>query len=211
MGFGATLEVLTSARLQDQRRAGARLQVRAGRGRGGGGARGACDCPAGAEGGSSAGQVCCREGPPPPPPPARAWSLKRPSPSVSDMEVGEGGTCAWSLGGVDPTTSLAIVFEAAGKDAGAQQAGKRHYMQLITYYQHSTAACACASRRPRGAGAGAPLDDGGRGPGPGCPSATPPPPPAPGSDPADSASLAASFDQEAAAVGHGAHRGQAHR
>ena len=54
------------------------------------------------------------------------------------METGEGGTCAWSLGGVDPTTSLALIFDVASKESGAVQPGKRHHLQLITYYQHSS-------------------------------------------------------------------------
>lgn len=113
MGFGATLEALTS---RDYKISGA------------------------------LGPVCRRVRPAPPArysciplaPPRR--SLKRASPSVSEQETGEGGTCAWSLGGVDPTTSLAIVFDVAAKDAaaGAANVGKRHYLQLITYYQHSS-------------------------------------------------------------------------
>jgi hypothetical protein len=64
-------------------------------------------------------------------------SLKRVSPSVSDTETGESGTCAWSLGGVDPSTSLAVIFDVTAKDAGGVQPGKRHHLQLITYYLHS--------------------------------------------------------------------------
>jgi protein transport protein SEC23 len=68
---------------------------------------------------------------------AFSCSMKRISASVSDTETGESGTCAWSLGGVDPSTSLAVVFDVTAKDAGGVQAGKRHFLQLITYYQHS--------------------------------------------------------------------------
>ena len=38
-------------------------------------------------------------------------SLGKKSPNVSDLEVGKGGTNAWSLGGVDPGTTVAIYFD----------------------------------------------------------------------------------------------------
>lgn len=101
------------------------------------------------------------------------FSMKRISASVSDTETGESGTCAWSLGGVDPSTSLAVVFDVTAKDAGGVQAGKRHFLQLITYYQHSNGRFRMRVTTTGGAWC---------------------------SDPADTASLAASFDQETAAV-----------
>lgn len=66
-------------------------------------------------------------------------SLRKPSPSVSDVEIGESGTFAWSLGGLDPSTSIAIFFDVVAKDAAAAQAqvGRRHHLQLLTYYQHA--------------------------------------------------------------------------
>jgi protein transport protein SEC23 len=65
-------------------------------------------------------------------------SLRKTSPSVSETEIGEGGTFAWSLGGIDPSTSLALYFDVAAKDATSAQPGRRHHLQLITYYQHSS-------------------------------------------------------------------------
>merc|ERR1719148_208206 len=38
-------------------------------------------------------------------------SLRRRGPNVSDLEVGKGGTNAWSLGGIDPSTTVAIYFD----------------------------------------------------------------------------------------------------
>ena len=38
-------------------------------------------------------------------------SLGKKSPNVSDLEVGKGGTNAWSLGGIDPGTTVAIYFD----------------------------------------------------------------------------------------------------
>ena len=63
-------------------------------------------------------------------------SLAKSSPCVSDVQVGEGGTYAWSLGGIDPTMSVAMIFDA-GKDGSGAMPGKAYYLQLVTYYQHS--------------------------------------------------------------------------
>ena len=38
-------------------------------------------------------------------------SLGKKGPNVSDLEVGRGGTNAWSLGGIDPNTTIAIYFD----------------------------------------------------------------------------------------------------
>ena len=38
-------------------------------------------------------------------------SLGKKSPNVSDLEVGKGGTNAWSLGGIDPGTTIAVYFD----------------------------------------------------------------------------------------------------
>ena len=38
-------------------------------------------------------------------------SLGKKGPNVSDLEVGRGGTNAWSLGGIDPGTTIAIYFD----------------------------------------------------------------------------------------------------
>ena len=38
-------------------------------------------------------------------------SLGKKSPNVSDLEVGRGGTNAWSLGGIDPGTTIAVYFD----------------------------------------------------------------------------------------------------
>lgn len=38
-------------------------------------------------------------------------SLNKKGPNVSDLEVGRGGTNAWSLGGIDPATTVAIYFD----------------------------------------------------------------------------------------------------
>ena len=102
-------------------------------------------------------------------------SLKKASPSVSETEIGEGGTYAWSLGGLDPSSSLAIYFDVSAKDAAAAQVqpGRRHHLQLITYYQHSSGRYRMRVTTTAGLW---------------------------NSDPNNLSSLAASFDQETAAV-----------
>jgi protein transport protein SEC23 len=88
-------------------------------------------------------------------------SLRRVNASVSETEIGEGGTFAWSLGAVDPTTTVALYFDMAsqgsaasggglglggmglgggGGGGGGMQGGpgKRHHLQVITNYQHSS-------------------------------------------------------------------------
>ncbi len=42
-------------------------------------------------------------------------SLKRAGPSVSETEIGESGTTAWSLGSVNPSTSIAFYFDIGTK------------------------------------------------------------------------------------------------
>jgi protein transport protein SEC23 len=98
-------------------------------------------------------------------------SLKRPSPSVSDQEIGEAGTCAWALGALDGTSTLALYFDVPGAVADAD---KRLHLQLITRYQHSSGAQRMRVTTHQGRWAG--------------------------NDPSSLNSLALSFDQEAAAV-----------
>ena len=38
-------------------------------------------------------------------------SLGKKGTNVSDLEVGRGGTNAWSLGGIDPSTTIAVYFD----------------------------------------------------------------------------------------------------
>lgn len=101
-------------------------------------------------------------------------SLRKAGPSVSETEIGEAGTSAWSLGGIDPSTTLSVFFEVAGKGGAAIQPGKRHHLQIVTYYQHSNGRYRMRVTTTGGTWSG--------------------------SDPSSLTSMAASFDQEAAAV-----------
>jgi len=66
-------------------------------------------------------------------------SLNKKSPSVSDTVVGQGGTYAWRMGGIDPGTTIALYFEVTQEQEQQQSHGpKRRHLQLITTYQHSS-------------------------------------------------------------------------
>jgi protein transport protein SEC23 len=101
-------------------------------------------------------------------------SLKKAGPNVSETEIGECGTTAWSLGGIDPSTTVSLFFEVAGKGGAVVQPGKRHHLQIVTYYQHSNGRYRMRVTTTAGVWSGP--------------------------DPSSLTSLAASFDQEAAAV-----------
>ena len=62
-------------------------------------------------------------------------SLNKPGSNVSEITVGVGGTSAWSLGGADPTTTIAVYFDIS--NTGNVPEGKRHCIQFLTRYLHS--------------------------------------------------------------------------
>lgn len=65
-------------------------------------------------------------------------SLKKNGPTVSENEVGIGGTHSWYLGGVDPATTVAFFFEVANTNATPLPQTKRRFIQFLTSYQAST-------------------------------------------------------------------------
>jgi protein transport protein SEC23 len=69
-------------------------------------------------------------------------SLKRMNASVSQTEMGEGGTHVWSLGAITPSTTIALYFDMASQSQGGSDGGGRandsHFLQIITIYQHSS-------------------------------------------------------------------------
>lgn len=70
-------------------------------------------------------------------------SLDRKSASVSETELGVGGTCAWTLGGLDANSTLALYFEIVNQSADTTPAAgadgtRQCYMQFVTKYKHST-------------------------------------------------------------------------
>jgi protein transport protein SEC23 len=64
-------------------------------------------------------------------------SLGKKGPNVSDMEVGRGGTSAWSLGGIDPSTTVAVYFDISNPGTSPLPEGKRRFIQFLTKYQHA--------------------------------------------------------------------------
>lgn len=64
-------------------------------------------------------------------------SLNKKGASVSEIEIGKGGTTAWSLGGVDPSTTVAVYFEVAVPGNTPLPQGKEWHVQFLTKYQHS--------------------------------------------------------------------------
>ncbi|EED93311.1 hypothetical protein THAPSDRAFT_22248 [Thalassiosira pseudonana CCMP1335] len=64
-------------------------------------------------------------------------SLGKKGPNVSDLEVGRGGTNAWSLGGIDPSTTIAVYFDITNPGTSPLPEGKRRFIQFLTRYQHS--------------------------------------------------------------------------
>eukprot|EP00638_Chattonella_subsalsa_P004914 CAMPEP_0117736372 /NCGR_PEP_ID=MMETSP0947-20121206/1889_1 /TAXON_ID=44440 /ORGANISM="Chattonella subsalsa, Strain CCMP2191" /LENGTH=741 /DNA_ID=CAMNT_0005551647 /DNA_START=307 /DNA_END=2532 /DNA_ORIENTATION=- len=65
-------------------------------------------------------------------------SLKKTGPNVSENVIGQGGTYAWSMGGVNPTSTLAFYFEIANQGNTPLPAHKRRYIQFVTQYQHAS-------------------------------------------------------------------------
>jgi len=67
-------------------------------------------------------------------------SLGKKSANVAETEIGQGNTNAWSMGGIDEDTTLALYFEVTNQQSGQQQVqqGQQRHLQLLTSYQHSS-------------------------------------------------------------------------
>jgi len=65
-------------------------------------------------------------------------SLKKGGPNVGETEIGQGGTYAWSMGGINPNSTLAFYFEIANQGNAPLPAHKRRYIQFVTQYQHAS-------------------------------------------------------------------------
>jgi len=100
-------------------------------------------------------------------------SLNRNAANVSDTVVGVGGTNAWSMGGIMPSTTVAVYFEVTNSSEVRLPEHKRRFVQFITKYQHAS-----GRTRLRATTLCGPWH----------------------SDPEDHNPIKASFDQEAAAV-----------
>jgi protein transport protein SEC23 len=54
------------------------------------------------------------------------------APNVAETEIGQGGTNAWSMGGIDPTTTIAVYFEVTNPANNALPPTKRRFIQVRT-------------------------------------------------------------------------------
>ncbi|KAK2352745.1 protein transport protein SEC23 [Trifolium repens] len=67
-------------------------------------------------------------------------SLEKKSPLCSDIVIGQGGTSAWKMCGLDKSTSLCLFFDIVRKetpDATMQSTSNQFYFQFLTYYQNN--------------------------------------------------------------------------
>uniref|UniRef100_A0A673ASN5 Protein transport protein SEC23 n=1 Tax=Sphaeramia orbicularis TaxID=375764 RepID=A0A673ASN5_9TELE len=65
-------------------------------------------------------------------------SLNAKGPCVSENEIGTGGTCQWKICGLDPSTTLALYFEVVNQHNAPIPQGGRGAIQFVTQYQHSS-------------------------------------------------------------------------
>lgn len=49
-----------------------------------------------------------------------------------------GGTTAWKVAGIDPSTTLTLLLEVANQQSSNIPQGQPGAMQFITFYQHSS-------------------------------------------------------------------------
>ncbi|XP_072170169.1 protein transport protein Sec23A-like [Diadema setosum] len=59
-------------------------------------------------------------------------------PSVSDTDVGMGGTCQWKFCGLYPNSTVALFFEVVNQHNAPIPQGGRGCVQFVTQYQHSS-------------------------------------------------------------------------
>lgn len=52
------------------------------------------------------------------------------APNVAETEIGQGGTNAWSMGGVDPSTTVAVYFEVTNNANNPLPPHKRRFIQV---------------------------------------------------------------------------------
>ncbi|XP_059504481.1 protein transport protein Sec23A isoform X1 [Stegostoma tigrinum] len=65
-------------------------------------------------------------------------SLNSKGPSVSENELGVGGTCQWKICSLDPCTTMGMYFEVVNQHNAPIPQGGRGAIQFVTHYQHSS-------------------------------------------------------------------------
>ena len=68
----------------------------------------------------------------------RAHAHARTHTHTLNQETGVGGTSAWRVSGIDPATSLCVMFEVVNQQASAIPQGQPGAVQFITFYQHAS-------------------------------------------------------------------------
>jgi len=64
-------------------------------------------------------------------------SMGKKGPSVSESVVGVGGTSAWRICALDPSSTLAVYFEVANQSSNPIPKGQKGCIQFQTHYQNS--------------------------------------------------------------------------
>ena len=65
-------------------------------------------------------------------------SAAKKSPCVGETEIGIGQTSAWKINSVAPRTAAAVYFEVVTPAGQPLQPGSRGLIQFVTHYQHSS-------------------------------------------------------------------------
>jgi len=64
-------------------------------------------------------------------------SLKKATPLQAELEIGEGGTSQWYLGGLDKSSTVGFYLDLPSNAAGSTGQQKNGYIQFLTKYRHS--------------------------------------------------------------------------
>lgn len=65
-------------------------------------------------------------------------SMNTKSPYVSETEIGIGGTNQWKMCGIDPNTTMGVYFEVVNQHNAPIPQGGRGTVQFVTHYTHSS-------------------------------------------------------------------------
>lgn len=65
-------------------------------------------------------------------------SAAKKSPCVGETEIGIGQTSAWKINAIDPRTAAGVYFEVVTPAGQPLQPGSRGLIQFVTHYQHSS-------------------------------------------------------------------------
>ncbi|KAJ1560420.1 GTPase-activating protein S23, partial [Cladochytrium tenue] len=72
-----------------------------------------------------------------------AVSANKKTASVGETEIGIGGTSAWKICGITPKTTVGLFFEVASQQQQVVQPNNRGLVQFVTLYQHSSGQFRC--------------------------------------------------------------------